>query len=321
MGLPLIFGLLVVLTVLAGFVAVWRILSVQDPVDERLKGYSVAAELSAPETAGGQTERWPTLSKFLNGLALGPKLARMLTQAGIARSPAEFVLRVLGLGGALAVAGWWLGPKFLGLPAGLGLLFGVAAAPLALMYVRFRQGQRRKAFTAQLPRLLTMLVGALRVGYGLTQALDTIRAELPAPMSVELGRALRDINLGLPVPRALEEMADRSGNDDLELVVTAITVQHELGGNLAQTLEIIGDTIRDRIRIKQEIKVFTSQQSLTGIMLALLPVGLGIVLFVINPEYMRGLFEPGIGRMMLIAAIVMQIVGFVVMRKILAIEV
>jgi tight adherence protein B len=319
--MPLLFGILIALTVLFGFVAVWRIMSVQDPVDERLKEYGVAAELAAPQSAEGEKERWPTLARLLNNLALGPRLSRMLTQAGLALSAAEFVLIVLALGGVLAAVGWWFGGRVLKLPGGLGLLLGVVAAPLALMFVRLRQGKRRQAFTAQLPRMLTMLVGALRVGYGLAQAMDTIRTELPAPMSEELGRALRDINLGLPVPKALEEMADRSGSDDLGLVVTAMTVQHELGGNLAQTLEIIGDTVRDRIRIKQEIKVFTSQQTMTGILLAALPVGLGAVLYLINPEYMGRLFEPGITRVMLVAAIVMETAGFLVMRKIVAIEV
>jgi len=319
--MPLLFSILIALTVLLGFVAVWRIMSAQDPVDERLKEYGVAAELAAPKAAEGEKERWPTLARLLNSLALGPKLSRMLTQAGLSLSAAEFVLVVLALGGVLAAVGWWLGGTVLKLPGELGLLLGIVAAPLALTYVRLRQGKRRQAFTAQLPRMLTMLVGALRVGYGLAQAMDTIRTELPSPMSEELGRALRDINLGLPVPKALEEMADRSGSDDLGLVVTAMTVQHELGGNLAQTLEIIGDTVRDRIRIKQEIKVFTSQQTMTGILLAALPVGLGAVLYMINPEYMGRLFEPGITRVLLVAAIVMETAGFLVMRKIVAIEV
>ena len=321
MGLSLVFGSLVALTVLAGFIAVWRIMSAQDPVDERLKEYGVMTEPAASKKSGDKIERWPTVSRLLNSLSLGPKLAHKLTQAGIALTATEFVLMVLALAVVLAVAGWWLGEAILHLPSGLGLLMGVMALPLALIYVRLRQSKRKKAFTTQLPRFLTMMVGALRVGYGLTQAMDTVRGELPAPMSVELSRALRDINLGLPVPQALEEMAARSGSDDLDLVVTAMTVQHELGGNLTQTLEIIGDTIKDRIRIKQEIKVFTSQQSMTGIMLALLPVGLGIAMFLLNPTYMRRLFEPGIARVMLAAAIVMEITGFVVMRKILAIEV
>ena len=98
-------------------------------------------------------------------------------------------------------------------------------------------------------------------------------------------------------------------------------MKHAIKPNLAQTLEIISDTVRDRIRIKQEIKVFTSQQTLTGVMLALLPVGLVVVLMIINPDYMRRLFDPGITRIMLIGAIVMETVGFLVMRKILAIEV
>ena len=315
MGLPLLFALLVGLTVMIGFAALWRLTARTDPVDARLKEYGVTAELAPDQASGAAINRLPTVTRLLNGFGLGPKLANALTQADISLTAAEFALISLVLGTGLAAIGWWRGG------AALGLLLGAMAALLLLAYVRMRQGRRKKAFTDQLPNMLTLLVGALRAGFGLTQALDTIRAQLPAPTSVELGRAMRAVNLGLPVTRALNEMADRSGSTDLALVVTAINVQHELGGNLAQTLEIISETVRDRIRIKREIEVFTSQQRLTGIILALLPVGLGIILYIMNPTYMKHLFDPGITRIMLVAAVVMEIAGFLVIRKMLDIEV
>jgi tight adherence protein B len=300
MGLPLLFALLVGLTVMIGFAALWRLTARVDPVDARLKEYGVTAEL-APDSA--------------SGFGLGPKLANSLTQADISLTAAEFVILSLLLVAVLTALGAWRGG------ATLGLLLGAVGALLLLSYVRMRQGRRKKAFTEQLPNMLTLLVGALRAGFGLTQALDTIRAQLPAPTSVELGRAMRAVNLGLPVTRALNEMADRSGSTDLALVVTAINVQHELGGNLAQTLDIISETVRDRIRIKREIDVLTSQQRLTGVILALLPVGLGTILYIMSPEYMMHLFDPGITRIMLVAAVVMEIAGFLVIRKMLDIEV
>jgi len=123
------------------------------------------------------------------------------------------------------------------------------------------------------------------------------------------------------VQQALSDMADRVGTDDADLVVTAINVQYEMGGNLAQTLEIIGETIRDRIRIKREIRVLTAQQRLSGYVLAVLPVVLAILLFIMRPEYMSRLFEPGWVRLLPVTAVIMMIAGFLVIRRILDIEV
>ena len=316
MGLPLLFGFLVSMAMLILFYALGRLIPGRDPTAERLKQFGVAAEDMAGQGDGERTNRLPGVTRLLNGFGLGPKLADMLARADVALTAAELVLLMLAAAVLLGTAGWFFG----GGPMP-GLLAAAIAAPAALMYLQFRQGRRKAAFTEQLPNMLMMLVGALRAGYGLNQALASIQEQLPAPTSVELGRALRAVSLGLPITRALDEMAERAGSDDLGLVVTAIKVQHELGGNLAQTLDIISDTIRDRIRIKREITVMTSQQLATGVILALLPVALGAVLFVMNREYMQNLFLPGITRIMLIAAVVMEIAGFLVIRKILAIEV
>jgi len=132
---------------------------------------------------------------------------------------------------------------------------------------------------------------------------------------------VRAIGLGLSVQEALREMADRVGTDDVDLVVTAINVQYEMGGNLAQTLEIIGETVRDRIRIKREIRVLTAQQRLSGYVLAVLPLILAALLFMLRPQYIGRLFEPGWIRILPVAAVLMMIAGFLVIRRILDIEV
>lgn len=315
MSLPLLFGFLVTLSVLSGFIAFWRFVTAEGAVEARLKEYGVLSEVAQPSRAGHGGDQLPTVTRLLNSFRLGRRLAQTLSLAGVALTPAECVLIMLGLSLALTLIGWWLGGVLMGLTLGAGVW------PASLMYLKYRTSRRRKAFAAQLPGMLTMLVGALRVGYGLAQALDVVREQSPAPTSEELTRALRAINLGAPLPRALNEMAERSGSDDLGLVVTAMNIQYELGGNLAQTLEIIEDTIRSRIRIKQEIKVFTSQGMFTGFLLGLLPAGVAAIMLVLNPEYMGKLFEPGLGRVILAAAIVMQLIGFMVVRKIIAIEV
>jgi len=175
--------------------------------------------------------------------------------------------------------------------------------------------------TEQLPEVLTLLVGGLRAGHGLSQALETVVEQVGGPASTELGRALRAVELGLPVQQALNDMAARVRLDDLDLVVTAINVQYEMGGNLAQTLEVIGETVRDRIRMLREIRVLTAQQRLTGYILAVLPAAVGLGIFMLNAQYMRRLFEPGWIRLLPTAAVVMQIVGFLVIRRIVDIEV
>jgi tight adherence protein B len=166
-----------------------------------------------------------------------------------------------------------------------------------------------------------LLVGALRAGYGLNQALQMLVDEMPPPASVELGRVTRTVGLGLPVERALGAMADRIDSDDLTMVVTAMNVQHETGGNLAQTLEVIGETVRDRIRMFHEIRVLTAQQRFTGYVLAIFPFVVAVGIYFANPQYMRQLFLPGWPRLMPIGAVILQVLGFLIIRKIVDIEV
>jgi tight adherence protein B len=192
---------------------------------------------------------------------------------------------------------------------------------LPIFYLRFRRGRRLRAFTAQLPDVLTLLVGALRAGYGLTQALELLTDQIAEPAASEFSWVMRAHGLGVPIPAALREMSDRVGSDDLALVVTAVTVQYEMGGNLAQTLETIGTTVRDRIRMLQEIRVLTAQQRFTGYFLAVWPVVIAIALFLLNPEYIGQLIQPGWIRFLPAGAVLLQVLGFFVIRRIVDIEV
>jgi len=165
------------------------------------------------------------------------------------------------------------------------------------------------------------LVGGLRAGHGLSQAMEMVVQQVPPPASSEFGRAMRAVELGLPVQQALSDMAERVGIDDLDLVITAINVQYEMGGNLAQTLDVIAETVRDRIRMMREIRVLTAQQRFTGYVLAVLPIAVGVGIYALNTEYMSRLFEPGWIRLLPLAALLMQVAGFVVIRRIVDIEV
>ena len=152
---------------------------------------------------------------------------------------------------------------------------------------------------------MTLLVGGLRAGYGLNQAIDTLVQQMPAPSSTEFVRVMKAVSLGVPIQRALKDMATRVGSDDMSLVVTAISVQYEMGGNLANVLESISQTVRERIRITREIQVLTAQQRLTGYILAGFPVFLAVALTMIKPDYFVPFFEPGPFQLLPMVALVM----------------
>jgi tight adherence protein B len=239
----------------------------------------------------------------------------MLSHADAPLTAPEFTLIILGL----AVVGFVFGVTRSSLP--VGLLLAIVLGYFPIIYLRVAIGRRQRAFTDQLPDLLTLLVGALRAGYGLAQAIDVLVEQMPPPASGEFARVQRAVGLGLPIQTALNDMSQRIGTDEVDLVVTAINVQYEMGGNLAETLETIGETIRDRIRMLREIRVLTAQQRMTGYILAVLPFAVGLGMYVINPEYIMRLFEPGWIRILPIAALVMQVIGFLLIRRIVDIEV
>ena len=308
---PLIFGLLVALCITVGFTALWFVTRPRDPVERRLQQYGMqsdALQQQAPK------RRRRLQSGWLHG-DLGPALAEALQRADLPFTAVEYFLIILGLGATGLVLG------SLRMNIALGIVLALVFGYLPLLYLRMRRRKLKQALITQLPDMLTLMVGALRAGYGLTQTLDMLVKRLTPPVSTELARVMRAVSLGLPVQNALRDMADRLDIDDIDLMVTAISVQYEMGGNLAQTLDIISETIRDRIRMLREIQVLTSEQRFTGYVLGLLPMVVAFILFMLNPEYMGRLFEPGWIRLVPVLALAMQILGFVIISRIVDIEV
>jgi tight adherence protein B len=314
----LAFGAFVSLSVFLLFVALWRLAEARDPVEERMRQYGITDEV-VPRRRKGQAKeprrKWGLVSRLLGRFGLGPRLAESLMRAGVPLTAAEFSIIALSAG----VTGFAVGTLLQG--AFLGLIVGVLAVLAPVVYLREKESRRRRAITWQLPEALTLLTGALRAGYGLSQALNVLVDKLPPPASTEFATVVRAVGLGMPVNEALEEMAERVGSDDVALVVTAINVQNEMGGNLAQTLETIADTIRERIFMFRQVRVLTAQQRLTALMLVFLPIGVAFMMFLLNPEYIGELFKPGPIRLVPVVALLMQGMGFLVMRKIIDIEV
>lgn len=315
----LLFSLLLAIAVFLIFMAIGRWLSTIEPLDERMEQLNalVGQYGSEIEAADRPAASGPLagLTQALSGLSLSRRLAALLSRTDLPLTAAEFVLIMIGL----AAVGFIIAAMRFGFLAGVG--GGLVAGYLPVLYARQQVSRRRARFADQLPDAITLIVGALRTGYGLLQAFEMLVTQMPTPMSAELARVVRMVGLGVPMQRALAEMARRMQNDDLDLVVTAINVQYELGGNLAQTLETITETIRDRVRIKREIRSLTGQQRATAYLLAIMPVATGAILYVLNPSYIGRLFEPGLIRILPIGAIAMEALGFMIMRKIIAIEV
>jgi len=305
------------MTVIA-FLGLWQVARSLDRVETRVKEYGLDGETLIGTEADGQPKKralWPKLLRLLNGLGGGPHLAVDLARADVPLTVAEFMAVMLGVGTLGFLIGMWRG----GILLGLGL--GGVLAYVPMIYLRISQKRRQRAFSEQLPDVLTMLVGALRAGYGLMQAMQLLVENIPPPSCDEFARVMRAVGLGVSAQQALTDMAERVGTDELGLVVTAINVQYETGGNLAQTLEVISETIRDRIRIIREIAVFTAQQQLTGYMLAGLPLLVALAISMMNPDFFKPFLEPGWPRLLPILAVSMQFVGFLVIRKIIDIEV
>jgi tight adherence protein B len=315
---PLLFGVLVSVSVLVGFAALWQVLRTRDPVEGRLQEYGADAYehwgVDSGAYADERRRTWPGINRLLAGLGLGPRLALALTRADVPLTAAEFTVLIV----IVAVLGFAIGTVRVG-PL-LGLVVAAVCGYLPVIYLRMRGSRRQRAFTEQVPEILTLLVGGLRAGYGLSQSLEMLVDNLPAPASTEFARVMRAVELGLPIQQALDEMATRVGTDDIALVVTAINAQYEMGGNLAQVLETIGQTVRDRLHLLREIRVMTAQQRLTGYILAVWPLFLGIAIYLLNPAYISRLFEPG-WFWLPVAAVVLQVLGFLVIRRIVDIEV
>ncbi|MFN8506868.1 MAG: type II secretion system F family protein [Dehalococcoidia bacterium] len=239
-----------------------------------------------------------------------------LERAGLALNAREYFILRATFGVVMVLIGLMTLPmpqlSVLGLPLGY---FAVG------FWVKRRIGSRTRKLEAQLVEMLQMLASGLRAGFGLIQALDSASEQLPNPLATEIRRTLRDTAMGASVEQALSALNQRVGSSDFDIVITATLIQRSVGGNLAEILDNVAHTMRERERIRGEIRTLTSQQRMTGYVIGGIPIGLGIIFMMISPEFTGKLFTDPLGRMMLGGAIGMEILGFAVIRKIVNIEV
>jgi tight adherence protein B len=269
------------------------------------------------------------LNKAVEGRDFGANLSRDLARADLRLKVSEYLLiwvaAIVGVPVFMFLAGFALpafqNPILLLVGAVLGFI-------LPRWYVKRRQGKRINQFNKQLPDTITLIANALRAGSSFLQAIELVVREARPPISAEFARVIREVNLGLPFEAALDNLVRRVRSDDLELMVTAISIQYTVGGNLAEILDSIAYTIRERVRIKGEIRTLTAQQRLSGYVVAFLPIGLTGFLFIIAPSFLQPMLDPEVnvagiptGIILIATGGVMMFIGFMFIRRIVDIEV
>ncbi len=306
-------------------------------ISDRLERYAAKPkeQKAAGSGQGGVAELIATsqalnsLNRVVEGRDFGANLSRDIARADLKLKPSEFLIiwgaSIVGVPVAMLLLS-------VVLPALGNPIFLLIGALVGFFLPRFwlsrRKNGRLGAFNKQLPDTITLIANALRAGSSFLQAIELVVRESRPPISTEFGRVIREVNLGLPFDQALENMVRRVRSDDLELMATAISIQHQVGGNLAEILDSIAYTIRERVRIKGEIRTLTAQQRLSGYVVGFLPIGLAGFLFIAAPGFMAPMFlnPPGIlglpaGVVILIFGGFMMFMGFMFIRKIVDIEV
>ncbi|MGB2896879.1 MAG: type II secretion system F family protein [Anaerolineales bacterium] len=291
-------------------------------VEERLGRY---AEGQVVSTAGAREkkQRGSIIADYLErageGSDLFDHIARDLARADIKLRPAEYIAAIV-----LSIFGF----AAIGFVMSGSMIFAIAAViPGALVpraYIKMQEKSRLKKFDNQLSDMLNLMVNGLRAGFSTLQAMEAVSRELPAPINEEFHRVVQEMQLGISMEEALDHLLRRINSEDLDLVITAINVQREVGGNLAEILDSISFTIRERVRIKGEIAALTAQGRATAWVISAMPIILTALLFLINREYIMQFFNPetrSCGIPIISLAGIMIIIGFIATQKIVDIDI
>ena len=308
-------GILILFLLIIGVVV--SIASERSLVEERL-GRFLEDERPAPEEDAGGSIITEWLNRRVAKSSMGDRVARELARADLKFKVAEYYALIFMSTIVVALIAYIIQPNLVS--AIIGALIGLI---LPRLYVKRQQVARLNKFNDQLSDMLNLMVNGLRAGYSTMQAMEAVSRELPAPISDEFHRVVQEMQIGIPMERALENLLRRIPSDDLDFVITAINVQREVGGNLSEILDTISFTIRERVRIKGEIRVMTATVRTSATVLSLIPVFLTVALWFVSPEYLQSFFAQGpfCGWLAIVTVVGMIVSGYLVMMKIADIEV
>jgi tight adherence protein B len=331
MSIPVVFGLIAfagVLLLVLGVSQMRRAAGGSEDFQARLAAYGVttAGATTLPPTTGFRDSLNRLFQPAADRVGRGnskkgkPSVGEQLQRADLRLRTSEFLMIQIGS----TVLFVLIAILRFGLPLG-GLIqtivFGVIGYLVPSFYVKYRINKRLKAFNNQLGDTLTLLSNAIKAGYSFAQAIDTVAKNAVAPIADEFGRAVREMNLGGSPDEALQNITKRIVSPDFDLVATAYSIHRTVGGNLAEILDNIAYTIRERVRIKGEIATLTAQARASGTLITFLPIVLAAFMYFVTPTYFRPMFENIVGWILLVIGGAMIFVGNMIIRRVVAIEV
>lgn len=265
------------------------------------------------------TDFWRKLLAWAGGLSIARRLGllidKKLEQADILLRGGEFIVIVVAAALGTGIFFITITSKLM-TSIGAGLVAGL----IPFILLNTARARRLLSFNAQIGDALSIMANALRSGFSFLQSMDMVRKELPDPIQKEFGRTIKEINYGTATERAMLNLSQRVNSEDLDLVVTAVLIQRQVGGNLSEVLDNIAEAIRDRIRIKREIKTLTAQGRISGLIIGFLPLLLGLYMFVVKPSYILELFTDPIGLLLVALAVIGELIGIMIIRKIVDIK-
>jgi tight adherence protein B len=309
---------LVALAILTILFALRGLLARDANVDVRLTTYlntGSVAEGEAPQ-ALIESQFAERLNEVIKRQSFAERIERDLAQANLPLTVSEYLLLRVGVALLMTILAIVVWRSVLMIP--LALIVGFV---LPIFWLRARRKKRNRDFNDQLAETLALIATSMRGGFSLIQSIANVSRDSQEPTKSELRRVGQEVQLGLSVPQALDNLVVRMESEDLDLVVTAIKIHARVGGNLTTILENISSTIRERAKLRREVRVITSMQRISSYVIGFLPFGLGLIIFTINPTYMARLFQPGWTLCIPIGAVFFAVVGFVVIQRIVDIKV
>ncbi|HZI81626.1 MAG TPA: type II secretion system F family protein [Vicinamibacterales bacterium] len=293
---------------------------VEREFEQRLKDLSNFESEDGPATSvvlsEARSSALPVVDRLVGGTGAGSWLANLIEQSGVAINPGTVITMSLGACAGLGLLTLLF--SRLWLAAFVAALVGLAAP---VMWLKVKRGSRLRKFEEQFPEALDLLSRAIRAGHAFQSAMGMVADELPAPVGIEFKKSFEQQNFGLPLQEALDNLTVRVPLMDVKFFVTAVQIQRETGGNLAEILDNLANVVRERFKILRQVRVHTAHGRFTGYVLLGLPAFLAVALMFISPDHMRTLFTVRMGQMMVMGAIVMQTIGFIWIRQVIKIEV
>lgn len=283
-------------------------------IDDRLQAYAVTGTPFDPDGAA-KPKLAERANAYINERSFAASIAAGIARAGVKLTVPEYIMLKIG-----AAAIPFVILALVQQPL-LAVLFGAACSLIPDLYLRRRERSRQRKFVQQLPDTLALLVSGLRAGFSLQQAMQNVGREALEPTATEFKRMTQEVQLGIALLQAMDGLAQRIKSDDLDMIISVFKIHSRVGGNLAHILETVAFTIRERVKLKCEINVITSMQKLSANVLGAMPPILAFVIFVINPSYMREIFQLNIYLCLPVSGFTLAFLGYIVLRRMADIKV